>query len=266
MMFHEKLQKLRKEKGLSQETLAEMLNVSRQAVSKWESGQSYPEMDKLITLSDIFGVTLDSLIKDNEPEQDNSNPYAIPFWIMRGSVYEYKSKRTLFGLPLIHIHLGHGMKKAKGILAIGNIASGFLAIGLVARGILAFGAVALGLLGFGCFTFGLLLAVGAISIGTIAIGAVAVGIFTLGAVAIGVYSTGALAVASRVAIGDHAYGHIAVGRITEGVKTFTETIPLQGFSASEAESVKQAILEEYPNIWRWVVDLLVSFVKGVRFG
>lgn len=65
MNFSEKLQILRKEKRLSQEGLAEKLNVSRQAVSKWESGQSFPELDKIIILSDIFNVTLDELIKDS---------------------------------------------------------------------------------------------------------------------------------------------------------------------------------------------------------
>lgn len=65
MNFSEKLQILRKEKRLSQEGLAEKLNVSRQAVSKWESGQSFPELDKIIILSDIFSVTVDELVKDN---------------------------------------------------------------------------------------------------------------------------------------------------------------------------------------------------------
>ncbi|ASW42255.1 helix-turn-helix transcriptional regulator [Clostridium isatidis] len=59
MNFSEKLQILRKEKRLSQEGLAEKLNVSRQAVSKWKSGQSFPELDKIIILSDIFRVTVD---------------------------------------------------------------------------------------------------------------------------------------------------------------------------------------------------------------
>ncbi len=63
MSFSETLQTLRKEKGLSQEKLAELLNVSRQAVSKWESGQAYPEIDKLIILSDLFKITLDDLVK-----------------------------------------------------------------------------------------------------------------------------------------------------------------------------------------------------------
>lgn len=65
MKFCEKLQKLRKEKGYSQEQLADMLDVSRQSVSKWESGTTYPEMDKLLSLCKIFDVTLDDLTNDD---------------------------------------------------------------------------------------------------------------------------------------------------------------------------------------------------------
>jgi len=64
MKFNEKLQKLRKDAQLSQEELAEKLEVSRQAVSKWESGTTYPEMDKLISLTKIFTCTLDDLTND----------------------------------------------------------------------------------------------------------------------------------------------------------------------------------------------------------
>lgn len=64
MKFCEKLQKLRKEKGYSQEELADLLDVSRQSVSKWESGTTYPEMDKLLSLCKIFNVTLDDLTND----------------------------------------------------------------------------------------------------------------------------------------------------------------------------------------------------------
>lgn len=72
MSFSEKLKMLRKEKGLSQEQLAELLNVSRQSVSKWESGQTYPEIDKLIILSDLFKITLDDLVKEKNIGRDDS--------------------------------------------------------------------------------------------------------------------------------------------------------------------------------------------------
>jgi transcriptional regulator with XRE-family HTH domain len=64
LSFSEKLQRLRKESGFSQEQLAELLDVSRQSVSKWESGQTYPEINKLIILSDLFKITLDDLVRD----------------------------------------------------------------------------------------------------------------------------------------------------------------------------------------------------------
>ena len=68
MTLAEKIQKLRQEKGFSQEQLAERLEVSRQAVGKWEGGQSRPDMDKLITLAELFGVSTDYLLKeDGEP-------------------------------------------------------------------------------------------------------------------------------------------------------------------------------------------------------
>ena len=66
MNLPEKIQTLRKEKQLSQEELAEKLDISRQSVSKWESGLAMPEIDKLIILSEIFEVTTDYLLKDSE--------------------------------------------------------------------------------------------------------------------------------------------------------------------------------------------------------
>ncbi len=66
MIFPEKLQVLRKSKGLTQEELAQKLNVSRQAVAKWESGQAYPDIANLIQLSNMMHVTVDYLVKDQE--------------------------------------------------------------------------------------------------------------------------------------------------------------------------------------------------------
>ena len=66
MEFHEKLQELRKSKGLTQEELAEALFVSRTAVSKWESGRGYPSIDSLKEISRFFGVTIDELICPRE--------------------------------------------------------------------------------------------------------------------------------------------------------------------------------------------------------
>lgn len=65
MKFNEKLIKLRKAAGLSQEELGNKLNVARQTVSKWELGETTPEMNKLEELSNLFEVTIDELVKDN---------------------------------------------------------------------------------------------------------------------------------------------------------------------------------------------------------
>lgn len=66
MTFGEKIQKLRKEAGLSQEELAYHLGVSRQAVSKWERDNGYPETEKIIHMSRLFNVSLDYLLKDDD--------------------------------------------------------------------------------------------------------------------------------------------------------------------------------------------------------
>lgn len=73
MKFNEKLIKLRKEMGLAQEELGNKLNVARQTVSKWELGETTPEMDKLIKMSEIFNITLDELIKDKNNDENINN-------------------------------------------------------------------------------------------------------------------------------------------------------------------------------------------------
>ena len=64
MVFADKLQSLRKSKGLSQEELAEKCSVTRQSVSKWETGLGYPETEKLLILCEILDVDLDYLMRD----------------------------------------------------------------------------------------------------------------------------------------------------------------------------------------------------------
>ena len=63
MSLSENLQNLRKMKGISQEELAEKLEVSRQAISKWESGKGYPETEKIISICEIFDCSMDELVK-----------------------------------------------------------------------------------------------------------------------------------------------------------------------------------------------------------
>ena len=75
MEFNEKLQELRKQRGLTQEELAEKLYVSRTAISKWESGRGYPNIDSLKAIAKFFSVTVDELLSTDEiltiAEEDN---------------------------------------------------------------------------------------------------------------------------------------------------------------------------------------------------
>lgn len=83
MNIADRIQNLRKQKGISQEELADKVGVSRQAVSKWESEQSVPDLDKVIILSEYFGVTTDYLLKGIEVKlhtddnKKNANVFTI---------------------------------------------------------------------------------------------------------------------------------------------------------------------------------------------
>lgn len=190
MTSGERLMELRKSRGLSQESLGDMIDVTRQTVSKWERGDSTPELEKLIELARVFDVSLDELAglerKAAEGGSEQADDAACTPWRWH---YEYKSRRTLFGLPLVHINIGRGMFRARGILAIGTAATGAVAIGPCALGLIALGPVAVGLL-----------SAGAMALGIAAAGAVAAGYAAAGCIAVGQYAVGTLAV------GAHAYG------------------------------------------------------------
>ncbi len=82
MLLNEKLKMLRKEKELTQEELAEKLNVSRQAITKWESGEGIPDINNLKQISIMFNITIDELIKEEKEIQiDNENSFVEEFEI-----------------------------------------------------------------------------------------------------------------------------------------------------------------------------------------
>lgn len=81
MTLREKLNVLRDKAGISQMSLAHQLDVSRQAVSRWESGDTTPSMDKLKALAKIYGVSLDWLCSDSDmAEGDTRKTYLLLFW------------------------------------------------------------------------------------------------------------------------------------------------------------------------------------------
>lgn len=270
MRLCEKLQILRKQNGLSQEELAEKLGISRQAVSKWESGQSIPDLNKLIIISELYNITIDNLVKERDEfdfiqkiedkdieKVDNQRQIILNF--NGGSLeYEYKSKRLLFGVPLVHINLGRGFKKARGILAIGNISYGVISIGGISFGILSIGGLSIGLVSLAALSIGLLLAVGAIAIGIFSIGAIAIGIFSGGAIAIGKYAAGAGAIASDIAVGDYANANISIGNRVEGMNTLS--------LYDSSEEVKRLIKSEYPNLGEWIINIINFIIRNCKFG
>ena len=112
MEFHNKLYHLRKQKGLSQEELANRLNVSRQTISKWEVGDSTPDMEKLIAISDMFQISLDELMMDKVQTQTGETPSKAEI------VNELKEK----------VLTDENKKKAKKVLKIAAIILGVIVL------------------------------------------------------------------------------------------------------------------------------------------
>lgn len=240
MTLGEKIYRLRTEQGFSQETFGEKLGVSRQSVSKWETDQSVPELDKIVAISEMFGVSTDYLLKETEEMQaaeEETQPRAGEllrevYRRDRRTHYEYKSKKMIGNLPLLHINLGVGVHRAKGVIAIGTVAQGWLAIGFASMGGFSVGIVSLGLLTLANFAFGLI-AFGTFAVGVISMGAFSFGIFSLGAVVFGQFAFGASAHGAQVAIGDVASGKIALG-YSRATGTYTQISNDQPFDYESA--------------------------------
>lgn len=261
--FSEKLLELRRKEGLSQEQLADRLGVTRQSVSKWESGAAAPELNKLVALSDLFSVSVDYLVKDRleEPELLAEVPSPSTARLeeqveeissyFRG--YAYDSKTRLWGLPLVSIRFRlYGPTRirdtARGIIAIGNIAVGIFSIGIINAGLFSLGIISAGLLSIGCLAFGLA-ALGPVAIGLLAFGPVALGLW---------YAGGVTALGGKIAVGVAAVGDTAVGYDAAG-----NHILLWGDGLTQAE-VEGFLLEHHPNLWRPLLKLLAFFGANIK--
>ena len=265
MTTGDKLAKLRKNANYTQEQLAEILGVSRQAVSKWESDLAFPETEKLIRISELYGCSLDYLLKGNSepdvkeskaPQEEDSKSL---FTLRVRFPQERKSERLLWGMPLYHIGKNaHGVfavgLNAKGIVALGMKARGVVSVGLLSIGVISFGTLSLGLLAFGVFALGLA-AAGAIAAGIISAGAISLGIFSVGAIAVGDFSVGALAVGKYGAIGDNARGMIAIGD-SEAHGTLFEK--LGELTPRETERVSELLRSSVPGWLGWARSLFES--------
>lgn len=117
MALSDRILELRTGMGLSQGDLADRLEVSRQSVSKWETGQSVPDLDKIIKLADLFGVTVDELVREGErPQPPQPEPRIV---------YVERERRGLTGVQ----KAGVCMEIAGGVLALMGLAGmGLLAV------------------------------------------------------------------------------------------------------------------------------------------
>lgn len=250
MTLGDKLSKLRKENNYTQEQLADVLGVSRQAISKWESNITYPETEKLIRISKLFNCSLDYLLKDAEetiykPQSDTDTLF------LRKRIRERKSEKTVLGMPLWHIG-----RNARGFIAVGLNARGVIAVGLKARGIVSLGMLSFGLLSLGMFALGLLSA-GCFSIGVFATGAISLGIISLGAIAIGDFSVGALSIGKYFALGDNARAMIALGDTEAAGSVFQKIGEL---SAQDITAVKQSLDTVVPTYLSWAKEIIKLFL------
>ncbi|MCM1184771.1 MAG: helix-turn-helix domain-containing protein [Roseburia sp.] len=275
MTLGEKIYALRGKNGLSQEAFGERLGVSRQSVSKWETDQSVPELEKIVAISELFGVSTDYLLKDkiNAPDREKcaeaegeQMPTAETSYknMATGPHYEYKSKRTVRGLPLVHVNIGLGAYRAKGIVAIGNFASGIVAVGLLSAGIVSLGILSAGLLlAFGTVAVGLVSA-GSFAVGLAAFGAITVGGFCMGAINFGDFCFGALSYGQQIAVGDEAHGRIALGFSRASGELYEEVSKTHQF---DYQTIERLIDENISSGWLpfkgWMKGILHMMAKSV---
>lgn len=263
MTTGEKIAEERKKLGLTQLQFAEKLGVTRQAVSRWESDLAFPETDTLIAMSELFGCSIDYLIKYNrDADNDNSgvkegnglstNLFGkLPY-------FEYKSKTTLFGLPLVHVNIGLG-RVAKGVFAFGLVSVGVVSFGMVSLGVLAWGMIALGLASLGAISVGVLAALGGLAVSAlIAFGGCAVGCFSFGGCAVGLFTFGGYSNGAYIAVGGHAVGGITFGDTYSGgsvIAVYKDTYAQQKDEAF-------ALMDDIPAFWRGFVSLCKSLAHA----
>lgn len=165
-------------------------------------------------------------------------------------IYEYKSKATLFGIPLVHVKLNRYGKPAvaKGIIAIGTISVGFISIGAIPVGFISIGGAALGVFSFGGLALGLLLAAGGIAVGALALGGVAVGLGAIGGLAAG-----------EIAIGGYARGTVAIGIDAAG----KHSLVTQQTGPETRAVVENLIISTFPNLPDWIIKFFSGFSTNI---
>lgn len=132
MEFHEKLQEMRKQRGMTQEELAAALYVSRTAVSKWESGRGYPSIDSLKAISGFFGVSLDQLLSSEAvltlAEEDSKEQESRTRSLVFGAL------DCCTGMLQLHARLQSRMLRRSLLVLLGAF-TGFMVIGRLLSGV-----------------------------------------------------------------------------------------------------------------------------------
>ena len=155
MIIADKIVSLRKRAGWSQEELAEKLGVTRQSVSKWEGAQSVPDMDKVVSMSRLFGVTTDYLLKDELEEDapcaaaEDNDPPLRRVTMKQASAYLALRKAAA---PKIAIATALCITSPVTLILLAGIGAGFVGYAVGASSLVSYPALlALGIFYFLCF-------------------------------------------------------------------------------------------------------------------
>ena len=257
MTTGEKLSKLRKEHNMTQEQLADLMQVSRQAVSKWESDLAFPETDKLVRLGELFDCSIDYLLRENSQrdgtkKEENTETQTLHVSISFFSKpYEYVSQRRLGNLPLVHVNIGRG-RVARGVIAVGFRSVGVLSVGLLSAGVLSLGLLSLGVLAFGVLSLGIV-AFGSIAAGVLSFGAIALGaLLAMGGVAVGSFACGGVAIGNYYAWGGYANAKVAIGLTHAKGSVWSYCGEALDFDRTQ---MLQKLREVTPTALQWLAEL-----------
>ena len=264
MTLGEKIAKQRKELNYTQEQLADILGVSRQSISKWESDIAYPETDKLIKMGKLFECSMDYLLNEDITEKKGLQPTEKEsIWDkLKKQLHERKSEKMIFGMPLYHIgRNAHGFFaigfKARGVFSFGLISRGIFSVGLLSLGVISIGVLSLGLISAGVFSAGLL-AVGSIALGLFAAGAISVGLMSFGALSVGYFSTGALAIGKYAAVGDHAHAMIAIGQTVADGSVYSH---IGDLTTADIPKVVEWLDGNVPSWLGWAKEIFKFYIQ-----
>ena len=264
MTLGEKIAKQRKELNYTQEQLADILGVSRQSISKWESDIAYPETDKLIKMGKLFDCSMDYLLNEDITEKQGLQPAEKEsIWDkLKLQIHERKSEKMIFGMPLYHIG-----RNAHGFFAIGLKARGVFSLGLMSRGIISVGLLSLGVVSIGLLSLGLIyagvfsprqLAVCSIAIGLFAAGAIIVVLISFGALSVGYFSAGALAIGKYAAVGDHAHAMIAIGQTVADGSVYSH---IGDLTTADIPKVVEWLDGNVPSWLGWAKEIFKFYVQ-----